>query len=583
MRLNSVKTRHKISMKIPTAEQKFSDAGGNPDAKRRGIRVQKYFCEAVFLLITLLFSFWLMFHTFSFDTQTSSMRIAGKAMSDFGAHIPLIRSFSMGDNLTRFFRGTVEYPLYPGEPIRYHYLFYMVVGVLERLGVRLDWALNIPSTLGFFALIILLYLLAKQLFHSIKVGVLTVIFFLFNGSLSFVRFFQLHPLSRTSIQDIVTNNNFPSFAPWGAGDISAFWNLNIYTNQRHLAFAFALTLVFISILLWIEQKPFKKQALFLIPEVIILAVMPYFHQPMLVILAIFMTCYFFLFPRLRILLLLIGEIGALCIIPQTIPLLNGSKTFHWQPGYLVSSPLSPFHILWYWIQNIGLHFFLIPIGWLIAPVRIKKIMVPLFFLFLIPNLFQFSVEMAANHKFFNFFLIFGNMLSAYVLIRIFSLKYIGTLVGSVGLVALIFSGIIDFFPVYNDGYMAVTDIPKNEVATWIRDNTPADAVFLNSGYFFHPASLAGRKIFQGWPYFSWSAGYVGNRTDDMRLIYESKNSNIFCPILKRYNITFITVENTHDDANLPRININYFRSFYTPIYQNLSLNYYIFRTTDLCP
>jgi hypothetical protein len=499
--------------------------------------------EAIFFLGIFLFSFWLMTHTFSYDQKNSSMLIASKAWSDFGSHIPLIRSFSLGDNLTRLTHGTVEYPLFPGVPIRYHYLFYMLVGILEKLGVRIDWALNIPSILGFSALAIGLYLLAKRLFHSVKVGVLTVVFFLFNGSLSFVRFFQIHPLSRTTLQDIMTNNNFPSFAPWGAGDISAFWNLNIYTNQRHLAFAFALALIFISIVLWIENKPFKKQIIFLIPEVFILAIMPYFHQPILLILAIFMTCYFFVFPRLRAILLLIGEIGALCILPQLIPLLRGPKLFHWQPGYLTSPPLSPLRILWYWTQNMGLHILLIPLGWIIAPARIKKTMIPLLFLFLIPNLFQFSIEMAANHKFFNFFLLLGDMLTAYVLVRIFSVKYIGKLAGFICLVTLVFSGIIDFFPVYNDGYMTLRDMPKNEVATWIRDHTPQDAVFLNSSYFFHPASLAGRKVFQGWPYFAWSAGYNTNqRNQDLVLLYESTDTSVFCRLINLNHISYITYQ-----------------------------------------
>lgn len=567
-------------MKILTAEQKFSDAGGNPDAKRRGIRVQKYFCEAGLLLITLLFSCWLMTHTFSYDGKNSSMLIASKAFSDFGAHIPLIRSFSLGDNLSRFLHGTVQYPIFPGTPIRYHYLFYMFVGVLEKLGLRIDWALNLPSALGFFALIVLLYILAKKLFHSVKVGVFTIVFFLFNGSLSFIKFFQLHPVSVKSIHDIVANDKFPSFAPWGEGEVSAFWNLNIYTNQRHLAFAFALTLIFISVLLWIEKKPLKKQIIYLIPEVIILAVMPYFHQPMLIILAVFLTCYFVVFPRLRIIILLIGEIGALLILPQIFPLLHEVKTFRWNPGYLISAPLSPIHILWYWIQNIGLHFFLIPIGWLVASARVKKIMIPLLFLFLIPNLFQFSVEMAANHKFFNFYLIMGNMLSAYVLVRIFSVKYIGKLAGVVGFVVLILSGIIDFFPVYNDRYMTLEDIPKNEAAVWIRDNTPEDAVFLNSSYFFHPASVAGRKIFQGWPYFTWSAGYTGNRSQIMKTIYESSDPLIFCPLLITNNISYITAENITDDHNLPHIDPLRFTTIAPPMYTNGTL--FIFSVSSLC-
>ncbi len=494
-------------------------------------------------LFLFFFSFWLMIHTFSYDQKNSSMLIAGKAWSDFGAHIPLIRSFSLGDNLTRFFHGTVEYPLFPGEPIRYHFLFYMFVGILEKIGFRIDWALNIPSALGFFALTVLLYLLAKGLFHSIKVGVLTVIFFLLNGSLSFIRFFQFHPVSGASFRDIVTNNSFPSFAPWGTGDVTAFWNLNIYTNQRHLAFAFALALVFICILLWIEKKPLKKQGIFIIPEVLILAIMPYFHQPMLVILAVFMMCYFFLFPRLRVIVLLIGEIGALFVIPQLFPLLNSPKTFHWQPGYLITYRLTIMSFVWYWIQNLGLHFFLIPVGWLLAPARIKKIMAPLLFLFIIPNLFQFSVEMAANHKFFNFYLLFGNMLSAYVLIRIFSLRYVGKIIGVLVFTGLIFSGIIDFFPIINDGYMTLPDIPKNKAALWIRDNTPHSALFLNSSYLFHPASLAGRKVFQGWPYFAWSAGYdTYQRGQDLFLLYKTTDPSAFCRVINRNHISYITYQ-----------------------------------------
>jgi hypothetical protein len=522
------------------------------DRKTSQSRLIRLF-EAIFFCGIFLFSFWLMIHTFSYDTKTSSMLIAAKAYSDFGAHIPLIRSFSLGDNLTRFLRGTVEYPLFAGVPIRYHYLFDMFVGILERVGLRIDWALNLPSALGFFALIILLYLTAKRLFHSVKIGVFTVVFFLFNGSLSFIRFFQLHPLSRTTIRDIITNNTFPSFSPWGEGDISAFWTLNIYTNQRHLAFAFALALVFIGVLLWVERKPFKKQAFFILPEVIILAVMPYFHQPVLVILAIFMTCYFFLFPRLRIILLFIGEIGALCIIPQIIPFLYGPRTFHWQPGYIIFHQLSIITVIWYWIQNLGLHFFLIPIGWLIAPARIKKIMLPLFFVFVVPNLFQFSVEMAANHKFFNFFLVFGSMLTAYALITFYSaikkpstnfvLRILGCEIIGLSMFFLVFSGIIDFFPVYNDGYMTFQDIPKNTVATWMRDNTPPDAVFLNSDNGYQPAFFAGRKIFHGWPYATWSAGYDTRQRDkDMKVLYETTDTSVFCNLIKHYHISYVSYQ-----------------------------------------
>ncbi len=504
--------------------------------------------ETVFwsLLIggSLFFSSWLMFHTFSYDTENTSMQIATKAWSDFAAHIPLIRSFSLGNNWPP------EYPLFPGEPIRYHFLFYFLVGCLEKAGVRIDFALNIPSIIGFAGLMIGIAVLAHKLFQDKQITILSVLFFLLNGSLSWMRFFVTHPPSVHTLHDITTNMAFPSFAPWGDGDISAFWNLNIYTNQRHLGAAFSLALLFIGILLSMEKLPWKKQKLLLIPAIAILAILPYFHQPILIILALFMLCYFALFPKLRTALFLIGAFGMLCIIPQLFSLLSGTKTVHFAAGYLMTAPITAYTILWYWIQNIGLHFFLIPLGWLLAPPRIKKITIPLLFLFLIPNLFQFAIEMAANHKFFNFYLIIGNILSAYAVVRIYTYTWKNPLLRFLSRICaltcgffLIFSGVIDFFPIVNDTHGRLEDIPRNETATWIRDNTPPDAVFLNSSYLFHPASIAGRKIFQGWPYFSWSAGYnTHNREMDVQTLYETQNADLFCSLIQKNRISYITYQ-----------------------------------------
>ena len=95
------------------------------------------------------FSSWLMWSTF--DTTPGFLRIDSKLFSDFGAHLPLIRSFSLGSNIPP------AYPTFPGLPIRYHFLFYMVVGYLERVGVPLGFALNILSALGFGLLLWMIY------------------------------------------------------------------------------------------------------------------------------------------------------------------------------------------------------------------------------------------------------------------------------------------------------------------------------------------------------------------------------------------------------------------------------------------
>ena len=94
-------------------------------------------------------SYWLMNRTFQYHDQ--SFVIASKLWSDFGAHIPLIRSFSFGHNWPP------EYPTFPGEPIRYHYLFYLAVAGLEKIGVNLGLALNLLSAAGLTLLLFMIF------------------------------------------------------------------------------------------------------------------------------------------------------------------------------------------------------------------------------------------------------------------------------------------------------------------------------------------------------------------------------------------------------------------------------------------
>ncbi|MBI3343162.1 hypothetical protein HY032_03320, partial [Candidatus Gottesmanbacteria bacterium] len=552
--------------------------------------MRKKLSPLLIFLLFFFFSFWLMFHTFSYDPNTHTILIARKLWSDFGAHIPLIRSFSMGDNFNLLRQGKPQYPLYPGEKMRYHFVFYALVGLLERVGLPLDWALNLPSILGFFTLLLFLFLIARMLFKDVRVAILSIIFFLFNGSLAFLQFFRDHPLSRATFTDILHVSEFPAFAPWGPGDVSAFWNLNIYTNQRHLAVGFAIALGFILTVLHIDKNISFAKATGLaklklqwaILWGVVIGLLPYLHTPTLVIMAVLFISYFLLFGNVRRFLLVSGAIAGILVIPQLLSFPQGPTSIRWYPGYLIHDELTLPRFLLYWWQNLGLHSILIPIGFIFIPSRAKKTLLPVVPIFLIGNLFQFSVEVAANHKFFNFALILGNMVSAYTIVSIgkhlhlsllrvksrnLFLFFIGS-IGNIGSICLLvvllsLSGIIDFFVVWNDQKGGIADVGNSDVATWIARNTPTNAVFLNSSFLYPPANLAGRKIFLGWPYFAWSAGYQGNRHETMKTIYESKDSSIFCPLLKSNSIDYVTVENTEGDPNLPAIDVAYFLKNYS--------------------
>ncbi|HNQ17001.1 MAG TPA: DUF2298 domain-containing protein, partial [Candidatus Woesebacteria bacterium] len=146
--------------------------------------VKKYGLNVGILVFCTIFSWWLMSSTFGY--RDGSIVIDSKLYSDFGAHLPLIRSFSLGWNFPP------QYPFFIGEPIRYHYLFYLLIGLLERSGVRIDLAVNLLSAGGFSLLLFMIYIFAKTLFRSSLAGVLAVILFLFNGSLAWVEFFNQH-------------------------------------------------------------------------------------------------------------------------------------------------------------------------------------------------------------------------------------------------------------------------------------------------------------------------------------------------------------------------------------------------------
>lgn len=532
--------------------------------------------EIFLIVFSFVFSFWLMLSTFSYSEGT--MRIATKAWSDFANHIPLIRSFSLGNNFP------VEFPLFPGEPIRYHFLFYAFVGLLEKIGLRIDWALNIPSALGFFGLMMTIYYLAKSLFKSRAVGILSVIFFLFNGSFSFIEFFKTHLLSQNTIPNIITNTTFPSFGPYDGKIVSAFWNLNIYTNQRHFAIALAFLL---SLLLTIVKNEQKKKSLsrkVILIFGLILGIMPFFHASIFILSGLILIVIFFLLSKQRKPIFFILLIGGILSLPRVI-LLKEASTFIpvFQPQYLIQESLNLKTFTYYWVMNLGLSFFLIPIGFFLANSLQKKILLVAISFFVLGHTIQLSPEIASNHKFFNAFLILGNTYTAFALVKTWSKSHFLKPIVCALFFFLIFSGIIDFFPIINDGKMILPDYSKNPDIQWILSNTQPNDVFLNSSYLYHPASLAGRNIFLGWPYFAWSLGYNSEkRGNEFKELWGESNKKRVCDMLIDKEINYIdTNKASANDPNMPSISLLYEKEF-VKVYTNYYTSFHIYDVKQSC-
>lgn len=83
----------------------------------------------------------------------------------------MMRSFSKGNNFP------TEYPHFGGQDVKYHFMFQFLVGNLEFLGIRLDFAYNIESVLALLGFLMLLYSIAKRLTAGLAAGILTLVLF----------------------------------------------------------------------------------------------------------------------------------------------------------------------------------------------------------------------------------------------------------------------------------------------------------------------------------------------------------------------------------------------------------------------
>ncbi|MDF2485567.1 MAG: putative rane protein, partial [Herbinix sp.] len=202
---------------------------------RKSIRIELALLFAVIVLAGILM--WT-----TFFVNGDKLYVGVSVFSDFSPHVGMIRSFSFGNNFP------TTYPHFAGEDIKYHFMFQFLAGNLEYLGLRIDYAFNLPSMISFVCAFLLLYLLAVKITGNKAAGVLACTFFAFRSSKTLFTYLTDIPKGTGIWKALTENTNFISSTPnedWG------LWNLNVYCNQRHLAFG--LTAMFFILLLFLPH------------------------------------------------------------------------------------------------------------------------------------------------------------------------------------------------------------------------------------------------------------------------------------------------------------------------------------------
>ncbi|MEK7064304.1 MAG: hypothetical protein AAB973_01720, partial [Patescibacteria group bacterium] len=201
---------------------------------------------------------------------------------------------------------------------------------------------------------------------------------------------------------------------------------------------------------------------------------------------------------------------------------------------------------WFWVKNIGLMTILIPISWIDAWKKHRKlfwIYVPFAVIFVAANLWIFQPWENDNSKLLRFWYLASSVLVASWMARVFEKGWGQKVIVAVLLVLVTLSGAIDAG--------SWLDFEKNKLQMWsradieladkVRQLTPKTAVFLTNDNHNHwVVDLAGRKIvlgFRGW-LWSWGINY-GPREADVRKMFVG---DLQTPqLLTQYDIDYVIV------------------------------------------
>jgi hypothetical protein len=566
--------KHTIGNEESTKPSNFinfirTEAAGQGDGMTKG--------ELLFFVLTLLLTMVLMWSTF-FMSGTN-LYVGNSVYSDFAPHIGMIRSFSKGNNFP------TEYSHFAGEDIRYHFMFQFMVGNLEKLGMPLDYAFNVPSILSLLSVYLLLFILTVKITGRRTAGYLAALFFTFRSSKSFFLYLSQIPKGSNLLEVLLQNTEFIGYTPnenWG------LWNLNVYCNQRHLAFSLGVLLLLLLLFLpllyerWMNIRFSVKEFLLRKEDWevkdlrtavfggVLLGSIAFWNGAVLIAaLAVLFVIGISAVRRLELLILAIIA-GILTLLQSKFFIEGSSISPAWYFGFLAENR-TLFGTGAYLDNLLGILPFVLAGAFLTGKSFGKYLIAAFLAPVVLALTLSLTPDIAVNHK----YIMIGAMLlgipAANFLTELYQRKGLWVKVFTVMAVfAMTVTGVYDFYTLLNKNGPAksvVLDTDSN-LTKWIEDNTDTEDTFLTSNYALNQVVLGGAMLYQGWQYYAWSAGYdTAARDEQVRLMYEASTSEELINLVKINNIRYIVVDldNRYSDAYV--INEENIKNTFTCVYE----------------
>ena len=594
------------------------------------------------ILITAIgvFIAWMMVSTF--NVSDGRLNIAVPLWSDFGPTTAIAQSFAVGHNYP------TQYPHFAGPAILYHFLFYFQVGNLTFLGLDPGTANNVLSIGALTSMLALVMALGIRLFHSRATGWIAAILFFFHGALSFIPYLASFASPADALAGVTTLDHYLASGFPYRGEEWGIWTQNVFLNQRHLSSAIGIVLI--ALLFVVDRLQVPAGAIpstvpaadpaadpdddpvaapiggaipSTVPAVgfvaaardrldhpishvlagirdpalpsylaagLLLGLLPLWNSPMFIAGAALFGVVFVVFPN-RVQMAALAVAAAVPAIPQILFLrpsgLPGTAhfpTFHW--GYIVDPP-TLVNVVTYLGFIFGLKLLLVAVGLVATGSLQRRIFLAACSLVAVAFLVQFSVEVFANHKFLNAWLIIANVFAAYGLLRLWGLRFdrvgpianfaIGQAARSVAVIlagAIVVGGVVDFVPIARVQSLSFP-LAGDPLYDWVAQETKPTDVFLTDLYVTSPILLAGRAIYYGWPYYAWSAGYD---TDSRQALYvrmlQSRDPAELLRLLQDNHIAYVAIDDgLRHNTMVPNLNEDVYRATFKVAFEDTEGKY----------
>lgn len=496
---------------------------------------------------------------------------------DWNQHLAQTTSFAYADNLPP------QLNVLSGQKITYPLMMNFLSAILVKGGFGLLEGMKVPGMFLILSGLGMLMTFTRVLAGPKAVLLTPILFYLFGGW-GFVNFFNdlLHNQGHT-LGYLLAHQPHNYTQTWGAVPIPNInWINPVFAYlipQRALLFGFPLALSIMTLLFLALGS--RDRRLFLAAG-LIAVLLPLVHTHSLLFLL------FFTLPLVplswRILsgkrkrrwsdLSIWGYFlvpVVVVAIPQAAWLSHGvdpGNFFRFQFGWTAHTD----NFLWFWLKNLGLYF---PLA-IAAIIWLRKRNYPLLaftvsagFVWILANLYVFQPWDWDNSKLLVYWFVVSLPGVAAMLVWLADRGRVMKAGVVVMIVSMTFAGTLDVSKAaqWQSYKTLLFDAPSQEFATYVRDHSSKDSIWLTAQQANNPvAVLGGRRIVLGYTGWLWSYGLrYHDREVAVKHMFEAQPDSP--DLLRQYSVSYIVIGPEERGDQGYRVNESYYRQHYAVWYE----------------